>query len=339
MTIWEFAKKAHVSIATVSRAMNPETRHKVSAETLERLEVLAQKYGYTPNLAAKHLRGSAFKTIGVLMPHLRGIFFSDYYAKVLSGVADALIDTDYRFKAVLLKPGQEKWDKYNFKMGESVDGLIVTHWPNFFSGPKVLEKLNVPCAVISDPEKNVKALFAGGDNRQGGRLAAEYLASRGHRRVAVLSGHSWSSDSRLRVSGFKSAFEKACPSGRIEVLDGGFQERMAGALAERVLNEKKGITAFFCCNDLMACGVLEKLKEMGVRCPEEVSVMGYDDDQRAQVSDPPLTTVKVPLYELTKEAARRLVEHLQNGGEKKLLTGEALYPVEIAQRRSVRAPR
>ena len=86
MTIYEIAKKANVSIATISRAMNPETRSQVSPETLEKVDASIKKYQYTPNLAAKHLSKTSFKTIGVLFPHHAGIFLEDYYYKILAGV-------------------------------------------------------------------------------------------------------------------------------------------------------------------------------------------------------------------------------------------------------------
>ena len=335
MTIWEFAKKAGVSVATISRALNPETRCKVLPATLARLESLAKKYNYTPNLAAKHLRGASFKTVGVLLPHLGGIFFSDYYAKILSGVADALLQTRYCFKVVLLKPERTQWDKYDFKRGESIDGLLVTHWPNFFSKASVLDKLNVPCAVINDPEKNVRAYFVGGDNRMGGFLAAEHLYLNGHRKIAILAGPSWSSDSRLRVRGFRNFFEKIDEKNYLEILSGDFQEKKAIELTKNFLKEKREVTAFFCCNDLMACGVIKALKEMSIRCPEDISVVGYDDDSRARTSEPLLTTIRVPLYDLTKKMTGLLVDHLKGKGKKKNFSGEILFPVKLVERASV----
>ena len=103
MTIYEIAKKAKVSIATISRAMSPETRSKVAPETLTEIDRLVALFGYAPNLAARHLSKTVFKTIGILMPHHPQIFLEDYYVKILAGVADATLETDYQFKIVLLK--------------------------------------------------------------------------------------------------------------------------------------------------------------------------------------------------------------------------------------------
>ena len=204
MTIQELAKKAKVSVATVSRALNPETRSKVAAETLQGIEDLARKQNYTPNLAAKHLRQTSYRTLGILFPHHEGILGSDYYSQILSGVADHLLSSDYSLKMILLKPDPSKWDHYNFKDGEAVDGLILTYWRTFFSDASVLAKLNLPCVIVSNVEKNVKAHFVGGDHFQGGRLAAEYLYFHGHRKIAVFTGSHGAPDTEQRLKGFLS---------------------------------------------------------------------------------------------------------------------------------------
>ena len=152
MNIYELAKKANVSIATVSRAVNPATRDKVSPETLEKIDALVKKHRYAPDMAARNLSTASYHTIGIILPHDPGIFFNDYYCSILCGIADHLLTTDHRFKMIMLKQ-DAKWDKYNFRATEGVDGLIITHWPNFFTDKLVLEKLGVPCVVINDPEK------------------------------------------------------------------------------------------------------------------------------------------------------------------------------------------
>src|SRR5687768_1561382 len=167
-TVYKLARQAGVSIATISRALNESTRHLVAPATLDKIRRLAEKSGYSPNHAARSLGASAFKTIGVLLPHFSGIFFSDYYARILSGVADALFESDYAFKLVMLKQGEPKWDRHDFRSAEGVDGLVVTHWPNFFSSAQRLVETGLPCVVINDPEPDVHAYFSSGDNYGGG---------------------------------------------------------------------------------------------------------------------------------------------------------------------------
>ncbi|MBI2095226.1 MAG: LacI family DNA-binding transcriptional regulator [Candidatus Omnitrophica bacterium] len=337
-TIYQIAKKAGVSIATISRVINLEMRHKVSEDTLKKVDRLIQKHGYAPNLAAKNLSKKTFKTIGVLLPHLPGIFFSDYYSKILSGASDALMDTHYAFKMILSKAGMPVWDHYNFKASEGIDGLLVTQWPLYFSDKWALEHVQVPSTFITDPPNQIKANFISADNEMGGEMAARYLHSKGHRKMAVVTGPKWSSDSNLRLRGFKRYCEKV--GVRLEpgsVLCGDYKKDTAAAVVENYLKKKPRITAIFCLNDFMAAGVLEKLKSLGVACPGEISVMGYDDERGSRYTDPPLTTISVPLYEIAREGVARLVSHLEKKLPTEVFLWQTLKPVSLAERKSVKA--
>jgi DNA-binding LacI/PurR family transcriptional regulator len=336
MTIYEIAKKAGVSIATISRAMNPQTREKVSPATLKKIDEIVKKSAYTPNVAARNLGGASFKTIGVVLPHLKGIFFSDYYAQLLSGVADTLLDTDYHFKMITLKAEDFKWDHYDFRSGEGVDGIIITHWPHFFSSARAIEKLTVPCVVINDPETGARAHFATCDNTMGGEIAARYLYSKAHRRIAILAGPDWSADSRLRIQGFRDYLKRMSPAIAPDVLPADFQEDKAGVLAEAYFRKNDQVTAFFCCNDLMAFGVIRALKKIGIHCPRDISIVGYDDDCRAENFDPPLTTIRAPHYDLTKEGTRRLVRYLKKEEKEEFFKEQTVFPVELVERHSVK---
>jgi len=334
MTIFELAKKAEVSIATVSRALNPHTRHKVKAETLEKIEELMRKHSYAPNLAAKNLRRTTFHVIGILVPHLRGVFMGDYYPKLLSGVSDALLESTYHFKMVMLKSENKKWDHYNFKFAEGVDGLIISHWPVFFSDKSVLNRLGIPCAIINDPEESVQAYFVSCDNEAGGRLAAEHLYHQGHRKIAVLTGPEWSGDSILRLKGFQSFLKtqgiKLDPD---LIRCGGFQETGGYEQTEHLLKTGKSFSALFCLNDEMAFGAMKKLKEENLKCPENISIIGFDNQQRGAYSHPPLTTIEQPVYGLAVRAVQLLLSHLQKGTKNVLFRSEIL-PVQWVSRSS-----
>ena len=333
MDIREVAKKARVSVATISRSLSPETRVKVAPETLHRVDRIVKSCGYKPNLSARNLRVTKFNTIGVVLPHFRGLFFSDYYRKVLAGIADALLDSDYDFKMVMAKK-DSKMESYDFRHAECVDALVVCHWQIFFTQPKFLKQLGIPCVVINDPLPDLKAHFAFQDNEMGGRLAARHLLEKGHRRIAVLRADRWSSDSRLRLKGFRREALKISKDVVIYAGQADFQEDKAFDKAEEMLSKNKDITAFFCLNDLMAMGVLRKLKALGIDCPREISVMGYDDDERARQSVPALTTIRAPLYDLTKTAVSSLVQFL-DGKNPSFLKQTTQFPVCLVERRSV----
>ncbi len=334
LRIKEIAKKAGVSVATISRAINPENRKKVAPKTLKKIDRLVREYAYTPNFAAKILRKVSTKTIGVIFPSFKGIFSNSYYTNMLSGVSDFMLESDYRFKILLLKEGAENWEQYDFKSAESVDGLIVTHWPQFFSKNKISE-LNIPCVFINDLAKNIKAYFVCGDHFSGGKKAARHLFSLGHRRMAVFTGLDWSSDSHLRLAGFRSFLQQEGillnPSA---VVKADYQEHIAYNKVEYLLKNNPKITAIFCCNDEMAFGVIKRLKELGIKCPADISVVGYDDILRASAFIPALTTLRDLVYDLARAGAKSLISYLEKRDFANPLTGQTLLPVELIERRS-----
>ena len=339
LSIKEMAKKAGVSVATISRAMNSETRKKLAPDTLKRIDKLVSKYGYTPNQAAKNLRKSSTKTIGIIFPYVENIFYSSYYTHILAGIANFLLDTEYQFKMLLLKEDPNRWDHYDFRAGEGVEGLIVTQWFRYYSNKKTFNQVKVPTVVINDYEEGVKARFVCVNNRAGGRKAAEYLCNLGHQNLAIITGPDWSRDSRERLEGFQDYL--ASKNGRLRadlVQKGDFDDEAVTFQAlESLLKFQPKTTAIFCCNDNMAFMAIEKLKEKGYACPDQISVIGFDDDFRAMHFQPALTTIQMPVYQLAQEAARLLVDMLKSGKAMKTFAGQTLLEAQLVERQSVKS--
>ncbi len=334
-TVYEIAEKAGVSIATVSRAMNKETRHKVSAKALEKIDKLARQYHYTPSMAAKYLTKRSYETIGVLFPHHEGILQSDYYSQIISGVADELLGSNHQLKMVLLKPRKEGWDAYDFQHGEGIDGLILTYWRTFFKKPDIFEKLKVPSVIINNVEKNIHARFVAGDHYEGGKLAARHLYEYGHRKIVVFSGKHKSPDAENREKGFLSFLnKKGIKLGSSSIINVNFESEKAYTATEKILRKKPSTTAIFCMNDSLAFGVLKKLRELKISCPTKVSVMGYDNDQYSEYSAPALTTIQVPVYELARAATKDLIQYIK---EKKSLDfyKPSLFSLKLIKRDSI----
>ncbi len=339
LNIKEMAKIAGVSVATISRAMHPDTRERVAPATLKEIDALIKRYRYTPSLAAKFLRRSSTKTIGVVFPYVRNIFYSSYYTHILAGVANSLMNTGYQFKILLLREESKK-EYYDFRSGEGVDGLILTQWFRFFSKEFMLNTMNVPCSVINDYEKGIKAKFFCGDHYAGGEMAAEHFYSLGHRHIGVISGSSWSRDSIQRVKGFRDRLDQfgyALDSNLILQGDYDIDEKTRKRVDELLEKDPK-LTAIFCCNDNIAFMVIEHLKTRGLSCPEDISVVGYDDDFRAALYSPALTTIHMPVYELASEAVGALIDHLRerDADNPASFDGRKLVQVHLVQRSSVR---
>lgn len=334
VNIRQMAKIAGVSVATISRAMNPETSAMLAPKTLERINKLVKEHGYTPNLAAKHLSQPKTKTIGVVLPYVHNIFYSSYYTHIMSGVANALIDTDYQFKLILLKPGMDNWDNYNFGAGEAIEGLVLTHWFRFFTDKSVFDNMDIPCVLINDYEDGVNARFVCEDGFSGGRQAAEHLINSGHIKIGLITGAGWSRDSKLRIKGFKDyCNEVSFNVSEQDIKEGDFDDvqKTYKAVDELIA---MGKTAIFCANDNMAFMTIERLKEKGLSCPQDISVVGYDNDFRAADYDPAVTTVAVPVYEIAEQAVNILFKHL-SGQLNEEFKGNTWVPVELLERDSV----
>ena len=338
MNIRDIAKKAGLSTATISRAINQETRAKLAPKTLKLVDEIIAKYGYTPNLAARNLNKTSTRTIGILFPYFYSIFSHQYYVDILSGVADALINTDYQFKILLSRENAPKWDRYDFKKGESIDGLLITQWLMFFSDRLALEGLRGPAVVLSDYAKDINANFVCGDQFEGGSKAAEYLCKLGHRKFALLTGSTGSIDGEARLKGFNHYLRsKNIALDESWVIQADYREDFAYDRIERVLTRQgQRPTAIFCLNDRMAFGVLRRLKELNIKCPQEISVMGFDNDEAGKESNPPLTTINVPLYEVAQEAVRQLLSALKSPAKNQ--SRKVLFSPQLITRSSCVAP-
>jgi DNA-binding LacI/PurR family transcriptional regulator len=168
-------------------------------------------------------------------------------------------------------------------------------------------------------------------------LAAECLYHNGHKNVMVLTGRADSEDSRLREKEFKKFYaDKGIVIPDSRTLSANFEEEDAYRLTAGIDFKKEKVTAVFCCNDNMALGVLRRLKEAGLSCPGDVSVVGYDDIYRARHAQPALTTVQAPISELGDRAVRILLEFLRGEYKGIFYQDRTVLPVSLIQRASVR---
>ncbi len=331
-TIYDLSRLADVSVATVSRALSPDTQHKVAPATLEKIHRVAKEHHYMPNLAAKNLNRVATRTMGVVLPHRIGAFKSDYYMQIMAGISDALYEADYQFKLVMLREDKNSWDRHDFRSVDGVDGLIVTHRHALFSSGSVFERMDIPVVVISDPEPGLKAHVIAADNQMAGAKAAEYLLENKHRKILVLTGPSMSYDSRMRLKGFRKGVSRYKDSIHVQTRRADFAQHRASEVVSELINQGRDFSAIFCCNDEMALGAIEALNQARVKCPQEVSVLGCDGDPRTAMTTPPLSTIHIPLYDMAKAAAELLMNLNKNEIQKPI---EHIYPVELIKRSSV----
>jgi LacI family transcriptional regulator len=309
-TLRDVARLAGVHPGTVSRALNPQTRGLVNERTARRVLDAAQELGYRPNPIARGLRTNRSGTIGVLVPDLMNPLF----AAVVRGIEDGLREGAY---TPLIANTDNDADRervaYEAMRARQVDGFIAAtarrdHWllaDNVSAGVKVVL---VNRRVDSDALPAVT-----GDDHEGIRLAVEHLTGLGHRRIAHLAGSQTLYTGWSRHLGFRDAMEhcglELDPD--LVVFSDAFTEREGARCCGELLARGNEFTAIVAGNDLLALGCYDALGQAGLRCPDDVSVVGYNDMPFVDRVTPPLTTVRVPHYELGATAARLMLEQLR----------------------------
>ena len=316
ITIRDVARAAGVSIGTVSKALNGQG--KLRAETRQRVQHAAESLGFRPNdLAQSLLRGRSF-TVGLLTSDSYGRFS----IPVMTGIEDALGPSQISVFLCDVRDDPERERQYiRSLLAKRVDGIIVTARRTDLRAPVDLGNARVPVLYAYTQVPDPDALCVLPDDEQGGRLATEHLVRLGRRRIGHVTGPLRFTAVRQRLAGMQHVLTQAgfpLPEGR--VLSGAWQEGWGYEAATRLLADDPGVDSIFCGNDQLARGVLDALRERGVRVPDDVAVVGFDNwEIIAAASRPPLTTVDLNLHELGRHAGLRLLS---------LIAGEPAAGVE-----------
>ncbi|HET9768903.1 MAG TPA: LacI family DNA-binding transcriptional regulator [Thermoanaerobaculia bacterium] len=309
-SIYEVARAAGISVATVSRVLND--KGPVRAETRQRVLEAVERLGYVPHSAARSLSTRRTMSIGVLLPDMHGAFFGE----IVRGIDLAARAAGYH----LLVSGSHSDAAETAALLQTlhgrVDGLILmTPALGHAWLDKVLPR-RVPVVLL-----NPRGEAAAGDddtagrhdslridNRLGARLAVEHLIGLGHRSIAFVGGPADNADAAERLAGYREALEQGglpiVP--RLEMA-GDFGEESGLRAGAKMAALMPHPTAIFAANDAMAIGCLAAMRERGLRVPEDVSLVGFDDVPIARYLTPALTTVQVPIAELGKQAMARLL--------------------------------
>jgi LacI family transcriptional regulator len=295
----DVARQAGVSVATVSKVVNG--RYGVSRATFEKVSNVIDELGYEISLGARSLRSHQTNIIGVLVAE-----FEPFSTELLKGVSDAIDSTGYELLAYSggHRGGAVGWERRSLSRlgGTLIDGAIIVT-------PTVVDAQTAIPVVAVDPHtgpSEVPTIEA--DNIAGAVMATEYLVGLGHRRIAFLGGRSDLESARLREEGFRQAMAVAgIPVDEGLVLVGGYRPETAEAPARELLTLPERPTAIFAANDLSAIRTIEVAHELGLRVPEDVSVIGFDNVPESALTRPPLTTISQPLREIGATALEMLV--------------------------------
>ena len=310
-TSWTVAREAGVSQSTVSRALRGDPR--VRADTRRRIDEAAQRLGYVPNAVASTLATSSTRTIGVVVADLTNPFFPS----LLTPVHDELRLMGYRVilfaERTDIPTGQEALSRL---LDRSIDGVLVTTATLDSRFADRLLARDLPVVLLNRYIDGLDVDRAVADNHEGGRLAGRHLLGLGHRRIAVIRGPSNTSTSRDRHAGFAEALAAAGVSLPPELVrEGPYAHQSGYQYARELLRLDDPPTAIFCGNDVVAFGVIDASLSMGVPVPDGVSVLGFDDVPMAAWEVFQLTTVRQPLGDMARAAARMLAERIEYHGD------------------------
>jgi DNA-binding LacI/PurR family transcriptional regulator len=297
----DVAREANVSRSLVSLVMRDVD--KVSDERRKRVHDAASRLGYRPNASARNLASRRTNTVGVLLNNLHNPFF----AEIVDGIEEQASTCGFRL--LILTGG--KGGKRELAMLEALleyrtEGLILVS-PNT-PGPKVAAAVGtVPCVVIGRRLRSPSLDYVLTDEAVGAQLAVEHLVGLGHRRIAHVDGGRHAS-AVARRAGYQRAMEDAGLGRTADVIAGGFNEDAGAHAAQRLLNCGTLPTAVIAANDLIALGLIDHLERKGVRVPDAVSVVGYDNTMIAGLSHINLTTINQPGSEMGHEAFGLVLE-------------------------------
>jgi len=328
VTISQVAEYAGVSVGTVSNVVNRPER--VSEATRERVREAVKALGWVPNGSAATLRAGQATLVGLIVPDIRNPFFTEVARgaedmAAANGEAIVVCNTDWlladerraldalarqRVRGVIINPAGEDERYLEWLVDRGIAMVLLDHRRS--AGL-------VPAVIVDDV--------------LGGRLAGEHLLELGHRRIALVNGPTSIPQCEDRRRGLIDALTDAgvdAASDLFELEVEAMDAPSGVAAVEKVLAEFSP-TAIFCTNDLLAIGVIRGLRQRGLRAPDDIAVIGYDDVELAAMTDPPLTTVHQPSYELGATA----YELLRSGAEPE----QRLFSPHLVERESTAPPR
>jgi LacI family transcriptional regulator len=329
-TILDVARRAGVSPMTVSRVVNGSAQ--VSPELRARVEEALAETGYRPNTLARSLRAQRTDTIALVLPDMTNPFFTTLAHGVETAAREAGI-------TMILANSDEREDEeqrlVQALLQRQVDGLMVATAGTGAGTIRQCREQGVPLVLVDRPPEAGDVDVVRADSEAGAYELGRLLVGLGHRDVAVLSGPTNVPTAVDRVAGFRHAFVDEAGLPEPLVLHGAFSIESGRQMTLTAMQRTPRLTALFAANNFIAIGVLHALEELGIRVPDEVAVVGFDDLPEAMVTFPFLTVAAQPAFEVGRQAVAMLIERLADPGR---AAREVILPTELVIRRSSGGP-
>ncbi len=311
VTIDDVAALAGVHKGTVSRALNVATAHQVNAVTVRRIQRAAKQLGYVPNVMARSLRTNLSMTVGVIVPDLTNPIFPP----ILRGIESHLVERGYT-ALVANTEGRDSTERVAFEslLARRVDGFIVATGRRDHPFLADAYERGTKIVLVNRGGSEAGYPLVTGDDARGIVAAVEHLVELGHRNIAHIAGPAAFSTSNVRREAFLAAVGPI-PGLAPSIVETDALSVAAGeeAMREILRSSSERPTAVVAANDLLAVGALRALRQSGLDCPGDMSVIGFNDMPFAEDLNPALTTVRIMLHEMGVESARLLLEGISTG--------------------------
>jgi len=328
ISIEDVAKRAGVSISTVSRVLNKVPT--VNKRSIVKVEEAVAHLKFRPNVSAQRLARGLNNAVGLVMPGYPGIFHSFYGIELIRGVGHACetLRLDLIFHIT---------NGYNALNATNVGGSI---FADIIENRKQVESVleeGIPCMVINNIVEDLEVNYVAIDNRSGAHMATDYLVSLGHKKIATVTGNLHTQAAAHRLEGYKKTLEdNRLPLVEGYILKGDYSRQSAREAALKILQLKDPPTAIFAASDDMALEIMAVMLEKDFKIPNDISIIGFDDNPAASYGPVGLTTIRQPLFQMAESAVKSLNAIV--AGKRHPLVKEILPP-KLVIRESCSGPR
>ena len=310
-TLEEVAARAGVGRGTASRVVNGSSQVSESARTA----VLAaiEELGYVPNRAARSLVTRLTDSVALVVSESDERFFGEpFFARIVRGVSSALSETPLQLLLTIAQTPAERSRLEHFLTPQHVDGVLLLSLHGDDPLPELLEARGLPAVLGGRPAGTEPTSYVDVDNAAGAVLAVEHLVKSGRRRIATIAGPQDMGAGVARLEGYRRAlFAAGLPSDDLLVSYGDFSESSGGLATADLLHRGQPVDAIFAASDPMAIGAMRMLQSRGIRVPDDIALIGFDDSPSSRHTSPLLTSVHQPVEAMGREMVRILLARIR----------------------------
>jgi LacI family transcriptional regulator len=327
------SKDLGLSTGTISRVLNGKAKEfRISDATVKLVTEYAEEVGYTPNMIAKGLQASKTHTIGLLIPNIA----DPYFAAMAKNIENAASKADYSIILVDAEESIEREKKQLRNMlSRSVDGIIVAPVVSDFKHFREITDKNIPMVFVDNYGRDIDVPYIVSDNFSGGFDATQALLKKGHKRLGILKGIEEGVPLQERLRGYHAALkafgierDHMLEQGRYYSIDEGYKSTL------KLMKLKDPPTAIFATSCELGLGALSALKELGVKAPEQVSLVFFDNQPYLSYINPPITTVSQDYHAIGKKAVESILTLITKNNEH---IDNQVIPTKFIERESIKA--